>query len=95
MLFPVQQSRLLTMAPEHANVLLALNNSALYIGIAAGSSIGGLVIGSGLITALGPAGASFEALALGLLLLSLRWVPAPEKRGSEAPSLASAERSER
>lgn len=42
LLFIPQQQRLLTMIPEHANVLLALNNSALYLGIAGGAAVGGL-----------------------------------------------------
>ena len=44
LLFIPQQQRLLTMAPEHANVLLALNNSALYLGIAGGAAVGGLAL---------------------------------------------------
>jgi len=44
LLFIPQQQRLLTIAPEHANVLLALNNSALYLGIAGGAAVGGLAL---------------------------------------------------
>ncbi len=44
LLFIPQQQRLLNIAPEHANVILALNNSALYLGIAGGSAIGGLAL---------------------------------------------------
>ena len=33
-----QQHRVLTLAPEHANVILALNNSVFYLGIASGSA---------------------------------------------------------
>lgn len=43
-LFIPQQQRLLNIAPEHANVILALNNSALYLGIAGGAAIGGLAL---------------------------------------------------
>jgi predicted MFS family arabinose efflux permease len=43
-LFIPQQQRLLTIAPEHANVLLALNNSALYLGIAGVAAVGGLAL---------------------------------------------------
>jgi predicted MFS family arabinose efflux permease len=43
-LFIPQQQRLLNIAPEHANVLLALNNSALYLGIAGGAAAGGLAL---------------------------------------------------
>jgi predicted MFS family arabinose efflux permease len=44
LLFIPQQQRLLNIAPEHANVLLALNNSALYLGIAGGAAAGGLAL---------------------------------------------------
>jgi predicted MFS family arabinose efflux permease len=44
LLFIPQQQRLLTLAPEHASVLLALNNSALYLGIAGGAAVGGLAL---------------------------------------------------
>ena len=44
LLFIPQQQRLLTIAPEHANVLLALNNSALYLGISGGAAVGGLAL---------------------------------------------------
>jgi predicted MFS family arabinose efflux permease len=43
-LFIPQQQRLLNIAPEHANVILALNNSALYLGIAGGAAVGGLAL---------------------------------------------------
>jgi MFS transporter, DHA1 family, inner membrane transport protein len=43
-LFIPQQQRLLNVAPEHANVLLALNNSGLYLGIAIGAAVGGLAL---------------------------------------------------
>jgi predicted MFS family arabinose efflux permease len=44
LLFIPQQQRLLNIAPEHANVILALNNSALYSGIAGGAAVGGLAL---------------------------------------------------
>jgi MFS transporter, DHA1 family, inner membrane transport protein len=44
LLFIPQQQRLLNIAPEHANVILALNNSALYLGIAGGAAVGGLAL---------------------------------------------------
>src|SRR6202043_3014193 len=42
LIFIPQQSRLLSVAPKHANVILALNNSTLYLGIAGGAAIGGI-----------------------------------------------------
>ena len=44
LLFIPQQQRLLNIASEHANVILALNNSALYLGIASGAAVGGLAL---------------------------------------------------
>lgn len=44
LLFIPQQQRLLNIVPEHANVILALNNSALYLGISGGAAIGGLAL---------------------------------------------------
>ena len=44
LLFIPQQRRLLIIAPEHAAVLLALNNSALCLGIAGGAAVGGLAL---------------------------------------------------
>ena len=43
-----QQRRLIRLAPEHNDVVLALNNSCIYLGIAAGAAIGGLIIAQGL-----------------------------------------------
>ncbi|GCE28915.1 MFS transporter [Dictyobacter alpinus] len=52
LLFIPQQQRLLNIAPEHANVILALNNSALYLGIAGGAAVGGLALRAFAITQL-------------------------------------------
>ncbi len=43
-----QQHRLLEVAGERGTVALALNNSALYLGSAVGSALGGLALGAGL-----------------------------------------------
>ncbi|GHO55970.1 hypothetical protein [Ktedonobacter robiniae] len=42
--FLAQQRRLLDLAAEHANVILALNNSTLYLGIAGGAALGGVAL---------------------------------------------------
>lgn len=42
-----QQRRLIRLSPEHNDVVLALNNSCIYVGIAVGASIGGLIIAQG------------------------------------------------
>ncbi len=72
LIFTPQQQRLLTLAPQHASVILALNNSTLYLGIAAGSAIGGVFLQFAPVSSLGWAGAVFVFLALVLFLLSLR-----------------------
>jgi predicted MFS family arabinose efflux permease len=67
--FPSQQHRLLALFPQSANVILALNNSAFYLGGALGTATGGLVL-SGIGTGgLSWVGAAFEVVALGGLLL--------------------------
>ncbi len=42
-LFAPQQVRLVALSPEHQNLLLALNSSAVYLGMASGAGIAGLV----------------------------------------------------
>ena len=62
--FAARQSRLIAHAPAAAPVLMALNMSAIYLGMAAGAALGGLTIayfGSG---ELGLAGAAVELVAL-------------------------------
>ena len=44
---PPQQHRLFTAAPAEAPLLMALNASAIYVGIGIGTASGGLLIGSG------------------------------------------------
>lgn len=70
--FIPQQHRLLSIAPEHANVILALNNSTLYLGIAGGAAIGGLALHAVPVTHLGWIGAVGGLLALVIFLFSMR-----------------------
>jgi predicted MFS family arabinose efflux permease len=72
MLFTPQQHRLLQLAPEHANVILALNNSTFYLGIAGGAALGGLALRAVAITQLGWLGAACILLSLVLFALSVR-----------------------
>jgi predicted MFS family arabinose efflux permease len=53
-------------------VILALNNSMLYLGIAGGAALGGIVLHTQSVTWLGPLGAVCSLLALLALLLSIR-----------------------
>jgi ABC-type bacteriocin/lantibiotic exporter with double-glycine peptidase domain len=71
LLFIPQQQRLLTMAPEHANVLLALNNSALYLGIAGGAALGGLALLALAVTQLAWVGVMSMLIALLIVAITL------------------------
>jgi predicted MFS family arabinose efflux permease len=70
--FAPQQHRLLRLAPTHANVILALNNSAFYLGTAGGAVLGGVALHFLPVTQLSWVGAGSALLALLILLLSLR-----------------------
>jgi DHA1 family inner membrane transport protein len=72
LLFIPQQQRLLNMAPEHANVLLALNNSALYLGIAGGAAVGGLALHWLAVTQLASLGGMSMLIALLIVAITLR-----------------------
>jgi DHA1 family inner membrane transport protein len=61
---PAQSSVLLSLSPTNAPLVLSLNASALYLGIAGGSLIGGLVLQYGTASDLGWIGAVFPALSL-------------------------------
>jgi len=72
LLFIPQQQRLLTIAPEHTNVLLALNNSALYLGIAGGAALGGLALHWLAVTQLAWVGVMSIVIALLIVAFTLR-----------------------
>lgn len=61
---PAQSSHLLSLSPTNAPLVLSLNASALYLGIASGSLIGGLVLQYGTPSDLGWVGALLPALSL-------------------------------
>ena len=65
---PAQAVRLIRLAPERAPMTLSLNASAVYLGIAAGSGLGGMVIEWVGVSAVGWAGAACQLAGLGLLL---------------------------
>ncbi len=71
LLFIPQQQRLLNIAPEHANAVLALNNSALYLGIAGGAAVGGLALRVLAVTQLAWAGAMSILIALLIVAINL------------------------
>jgi DHA1 family inner membrane transport protein len=64
---PAQASRLLAMAPNSAPLVLSLNASALYLGIALGAGVGAQVLTYGSPLDLGWVGALFPTLALVIL----------------------------
>ena len=65
---PAQTSRLVALAPDVAHLTLALNGSAIYLGIAAGTFVGGRVLALASVNELGLVAALFALVALTLLL---------------------------
>lgn len=74
---PLQQYRVIKLAPCTQNVALSLNASAIYLGQGIGAALGALVLDFTSLAALGAAGALCTLAALAILLLSTRR-PAPE-----------------
>ena len=65
---PAQNAHLVRISPDAPMVALSLNASALYLGMAAGSLLGGLTLSWGTASDLGWVGALSAVIALGLLL---------------------------
>jgi predicted MFS family arabinose efflux permease len=68
-LFTLQQQRAIAVNPERSNLILALNNSALYLGASIGAAAGGLIISSVALAFLAPISAGVAVLGLVTLLL--------------------------
>jgi MFS transporter, DHA1 family, inner membrane transport protein len=68
MLMVPQQHRLFTVAPDAPTVALGLNGSAIYLGGALGSALGGVVLAAAGPSWVGPAGALAAVAALGAAL---------------------------
>src|ERR1700733_5309658 len=66
-LFTLQQQRAILVDPAQSNLLLALNNSALYLGAAIGSAAFGVIISAMSIAFVSPVSAGVAALSLGAL----------------------------
>ncbi|HTN64258.1 MAG TPA: MFS transporter [Devosia sp.] len=64
---PPQASHLLSLSPANAPLVLSLNASVLYLGVAGGSYVGGLVLQYGSVRDLGWVGALFPLAALVLM----------------------------
>jgi predicted MFS family arabinose efflux permease len=72
-LFAPQQHRLLSLSPTLPTIMLALNSAALYLGIAAGSAIGGIVLMHSSISTLAPTSAVLTTVSLASFAWSV-WV---------------------
>ena len=68
---PAQQSYLIESAPESADIQQSLNNSALHLGIALGSSVGSIVIERASVEQNATTGGIFVVLALGTAVFSM------------------------
>lgn len=75
-LTPAQSHRLVGLAPAAGPEVLSLNTSAVYLGIAAGAALGGVIIRHLDVAWLGPAAAALQLLAL-TIVLSAETRPAP------------------
>ena len=82
-LFAPQQTRLIRLAPEQANLLLALNGSAIYLGMAGGAALSGLMLTAIGVTYLPLASAGLIGLALVGFLISERSSRAAGAGGEE------------
>ncbi len=71
-LIPLQQYRMIEIAPEEQNEVLSLNASAIYLGQGLGAGLGSLVLGHLSLSALGWSGALCAAAALITLILGVR-----------------------
>ncbi|MFE3192896.1 MFS transporter [Nocardia sp. NPDC059240] len=66
---PAQQHRLIAAAPQESGLVVALNASCIYLGIGAGSLLGGVMIGHG-VAAMFALAAALAVVALGYLRLT-------------------------
>lgn len=69
---PAQASRIVGFAPEVAHLTLSLNASAIYLGIAAGTAIGGRILENTAAADLGFFAALFPVASLAVLYAGLR-----------------------
>ena len=73
---PAQASRIIKLAPDAAPIVLSLNASALYLGVALGAVVGGAVLRYGVPADLGLVAAVFPLIGLGVVLAG-RWAARP------------------
>ena len=80
----MQQARLVAALPALGAASVSLNTSAIYVGQAIGSAIGGILFARGLLVALGYVAMAFVAIALALLATT-RGKRVPAKARQEVP----------
>ena len=87
-LFTPQQYRLISLVPVIPTMLIALNSSMIYLGIATGAGVGSLVLASAPVSTLPLVATAFLLAALLVFWLSTRMliVPLSEKPGGAAAS---------
>lgn len=85
---PAQAVRLIRLAPERAPMTLSLNASAVYLGIAAGSGLGGATIAWFGVSAVGWVGAAAQLAGLVLLWRAARRARSAAPVASSAPACA-------
>ena len=69
----IQQARLAATAPDLTSASIALNTSAIYIGQAAGATLGGAMITSGRMEQLAFAGSAILVGAVAVSLIAMRF----------------------
>ncbi|SDW42610.1 MFS transporter, DHA1 family, purine base/nucleoside efflux pump [Marinococcus luteus] len=77
---PAQQSYLIAVAPETSDIQQSVNTSALQVGIAIGSILGGIVVEQSVVAATSWAGSALVVVAMAIALMAYR---SPRVRGSE------------
>ncbi|MDP9911665.1 putative MFS family arabinose efflux permease [Variovorax boronicumulans] len=85
---PAQAVRLIRLAPERAPMTLSLNASAVYLGIAAGSGLGGATIAWFGVSAVGWVGAAAQLAGLVLLWRAARRARSAAPAAPTAPACA-------
>ncbi|TRM11612.1 MFS transporter [Lentibacillus cibarius] len=78
-LAPATQSYLINLSPKTSDIQQSLNNSALHLGIAFGSLVGGLVIEHGSVEHNATVGGLFILFSIGAALISIYGQRQPEK----------------
>ena len=85
--YPSQLRRVVALEPDYRGMVIALNSSGIFLGIALGSGVGGRVADHVGLLGLAPVSAVLTLVAFGALMASQRFVRrASEPRGSAQPA---------